>query len=97
MGSPAPGSSTITRQRPTPDPIRGTPQAMVPVAEELIEDPAPDGGRPRWVMAESVAIGILCRHYGWTGFAPGHLVKIRPLTEAIGSSDYQRTLEAALV
>ena len=94
MGSPAPGFNTEGRQRPTPDPIRGTPQAMLPVAEELVEDPPGDGTPPKWVMAESAAIAILRKHYGWTGLVAGHLVKLRRPTDEIGSSIHHPTPEA---
>jgi hypothetical protein len=67
---------------------------MVPVAEELIEDQPGGGDRPRWVMAESVVIAILRKHYGWTGMVPGHLYKLRPPTEEVGSSTCHPTLEA---
>jgi len=72
------------RPRPVPDPIRGTPQALVPVAEELIGDSPTAAPKPAWVMAESAAIAILRRHYGWSNVVQGHLVKIRRETQEIG-------------
>jgi hypothetical protein len=68
---------------------------MVPVAEELVDDPVTEGSPPQWVMAESAAIGILRRHYGWSNVVPGHLVKMRGPTGDVGGSLHHPTLEAS--
>lgn len=78
MGLPAPSSRPVTRQRPVPDPIRQTPQALVPVAEVLIDNPPDSRGPGEWVVAEGVCIAMLRRHYGWVSPGPGQLVRVRP-------------------
>jgi hypothetical protein len=73
------------RLRPVPDPIRGTPQALVPVAEELIGHTPPDTSGPNdWVIAESVLIAMLRRHYHWASPRPGVLVRTRIHGEIVG-------------